>query len=377
METLNLIGCDSYNLKQYPKLFLKLNSELLGMGIKAVKCQQTIYEDTFENVLTLYLKPSYPGNTTGWTNLRSDSNFRIYLGQLTGNRAENSGYYYPLEEHEEIMIKEGRSEYHFGCYMPNRNIVVLYFNPLYSDLNLEKEDRYLFKFIEVLKEFVSKRKLETKDVSKMIEESMLNKFNKAIGDNLEGALDRVNNYYSCIATNQEDIVEKRRMIESESVSIEALKKVNKITIEGLKKQIELVKQLNFVKDVKLDNGEIVLEMPDIKIRWKEEDVSMGDYVITYQPNKIQIVNKKPIMVSGEAAHHPHIRDNSICFGNRQDKMYDLLASLKLKQLTYFVYLFLKSYNKDDCFNQISHWTGEEEEEEEQDEEEDRNSEEEF
>ena len=367
METISFENMDNYDLKQYPKLFLRLNSDLLEMGIKKVKCQMGVYEDTFENVLTLHLKPNYHNNSGGWTALRSDCKFRQYLCQLTGNRGDNSGYYYPVEEKEEIVFKDGRVEFKFGCYLPQRNIVIFYFNPLYSDLNLGLEDKYLFRFIEALKDFVSKRKLETKDVSKMIEENMLRKFNKQIDQKLKESRDTINSCYNDISSYQEQLINRRRCIETEECQLEALKKLERVTLDKLKGQVEQIKQLNFVRNVKMDNGEISLEMPDIKIRWKGEDVCMGNYIVAYKPERITIRNEKPLE-GDEDLHHPHIRGDSVCFGNRQDKMNEMLSSLKLKQLTYFVYLFLKSYNKDDCFTSITKWTGDEEEEEEQEEE---------
>ncbi len=74
------------------------------------------------------------------------------------------------------------------------------------------------------------------------------------------------------------------------------------------------------------------------------------------PKQIKFENKKKLVHKHNSnLIHPHVNNGGVCYGNRGQKVRELLGKNEFKKLVYFLYLFLKSYNHGDCYNLIQYW----------------------
>lgn len=374
METIKFMGID---LKGYPKLFLRVNSVLAKMGIKAVKTGDYGYmnTDSCEKELTLYVSPNYDSDVYTSYPLRRDSKINTVLMAKKGfGRGYDYGSYTLPDkldgEKHLIEVKEDRTNVIIGMYLKDRNIITLCFDMFNTSLALQLDSEYLLYFLTALEEFAKKVEVKTLDTTKFMQENLLKKFNLHISKRLGDINYKIEKERNNVESYQLAMMESTKAMQLARVELVAMSKHSQVTMETLQQQINAIKTLDFVKNVELVEGKICLEIHNVKIRFKGNDVDMGNYRVGYSANKIYIENFEPKKSKDwGTVHHPHIQGDSICFGTRKQKMYDLLASLKLKQLTYFVYLFLKSYNVEDKYCPIELWTGEvEEDEDEQDEE---------
>lgn len=136
-----------------------------------------------------------------------------------------------------------------------------------------------------------------------------------------------------------------------------LKRFSKDINRSLKEQIEEIKQLPFVKDVRLTTRSISVDVGRIEISHRDENFYIGDFTILITPEGIEVKNRNPIITKEGKLEHPHIHDGNVCFGaERGTKMFEYFAKFQLKQLVYMVYLFLKTYTERDKYYKISYWT---------------------
>jgi hypothetical protein len=158
--------------------------------------------------------------------------------------------------------------------------------------------------------------------------------------------------------NETYLINTLRNFDLKKRQIRDLKKFSKDVNTTIKEQVEQIKQLPFVKDVKLGKRGISIDVGRIDINYRNSDIYIGDFSIMITPKGVEIKNRNPIIVEDEYIYeHPHIDSDDICFGEERHKKIDEhFAKFQLKQLVYMVYLFLKTYTPNDCYNKITYWT---------------------
>jgi hypothetical protein len=162
---------------------------------------------------------------------------------------------------------------------------------------------------------------------------------------------------------ENSLINSLKSIDLKKRQIKDLKKFSKDINQTLKEQIEEIKQLPFVKDVRLTSRSISIDVGKIDINYRDKDIYIGDFTIAITPSGVEVKNRNPIVVKDngyeEVLEHPHMDGHSVCYGGeRQIRIQQHFAKFQLKQLVYMVYLFLKTYTERDNYNSITHWTQE-------------------
>jgi hypothetical protein len=351
-------------LGNYPKLVLKLSSEFKEMGFEAVNYHAPINEDTYEGKMALYVKPVLTSANYTSLSIRSEEYDSLieFLSTLKGY-SPISGINKPTDE-DKIPIKAAINKKfsEIGCYLKNRNIVVLYFPIFYNihfDLGLDNE--YIFYFVNNLKEWIKSNKLEKVDVRKKLKELMLENFIKGAKSRIISNTGIITGKEIDIRSHGRRIIDNYKEIEIYKAEIVALKGILLNAKTVILKQIGLIEELPFVKSVRLTRRGISINVGDISIKYQGHIIKIGKFHIHLKPSSIELENKTPLKIENEGRiiHHPHINNpTSFCLGNRAPKIYELLAKFELKKLVYFLYLFLKNYNLNDKMNDIKYWADE-------------------
>lgn len=350
----------------YPKLLLRLNEEFKEMGFKRIEIRPEIDKNIFKKDLTLIIRPSISGWATYSTELMYGTTEERYLYDLL---KEKKGYtssfsYVRLSESEQEPRKKIIFKYRAGVlrknivigdYLYERNIILLYPDFFKSGLDLLFKNEVLFFFVNFLKEWIKKNKIKKVNVNAKIQELMFRQFRDNSVKRINELRSSTSNNYQTIKNSNEQIINMLKQNQDNKVLIEGLEKLVKTSIRELKKEIDKIKKLPFVKSVRLTSDGVNVEVKDVRITYEGKEIKMGDYLISILPNKFKISAKTPIVTDNGTFHHPHINGGDICFGNRREKINSLLAEMKFSKLVYFLYLYLKSYNHGDKYNPISYW----------------------
>jgi hypothetical protein len=155
------------------------------------------------------------------------------------------------------------------------------------------------------------------------------------------------------------LINSLKSLDLKRKQVNDLKKFSRDINKTLKEQVEEIKQLPFVKDVRITTRSISVDVGKVEITYRDKNIYIGDFTIAITPQGIEVKNRNPIIVNGVLYEHPHIDGHSICYGGeRQVKIQQQFAKFQLKQLVYMVYLFLKTYTERDNYNSITYWTQE-------------------
>jgi len=349
-------------LRDYPKLILRLNAEFKDLGIKEVTYQKEIREDSYFNNITLVIDPSYYMVRNNFVDMVSNTHYeKLYnkIQNLAGYNSCNS--YYKIEEpREKIEVEIEGEKFEIGCYIKERNLIIIYYNLFHTNLELLFKNDLLFYFIKALKDFVKNNKVKKVDIKKVLKELTIERFCNSAKNKIVELDLKIKSKSKEIKDYEKTIVIDYREIQGSIVGIKGLnsliKNSKKIVMEG----IDEIKALPFVKKVSLSKDGIKVEVGDIFIKDLGIDYYIGEFVIYIKPEKIEIKNKKPVLNGdGHELTHPHIdTSGTICFGDRKNKVYELLGNYELKKLVYFIYLYLKSYNQADKYFSLSEYWSE-------------------
>lgn len=338
------------DLKSNAQVFLKVNSAFKKMGFKNVEIGTRLKNNHFCEELELYIFPV----------TREHSQKEFYAPEKVVDKWNHiDGYRSTIlrdiggydNDVESIII----DDCHIGNYYKNRNFAVLFF-PIYTtNLGIGLKNIFLFHLLGELAKEIKRINPVLVDITKMIREELISKFAEGIKNTISG-------FHSNIRVCEEN-VEKWRREELESLSkihqtkeqINALNGVQKMIEKNIEKKIAQIKKLPFVKRVGLSNLGIRVDFNHIDLDTGEEKVELGECYCYLNPNRLEIKNKNYVTYGGDIYHSPHIHNDTICFGDGKDKVYELLAELKLKELVYFIYLYLKTYNKHDTYLSIDMW----------------------
>lgn len=353
----------SFEKTKSAPLILKFNSELKKLGFKKVYLKDYKLDmDNIEKELILCFNPNYGSGNVHFTerNYRRDSfkDLTNYLMSLGGSGS--ASYYYALnrnifEEQIQLKVKFKDRSYQIGEYLPTRNVVIIYFFPYLEHWKLGKENKYILQILEWIKEVVIQYKIKKGNIEELKEKIFIAKFTNSINLNIITTQQTINSCENDIESYKPKIAEWYNKIFTSKMVMINLKKILKNIKGSLLEQVEEIKNLKFVKNVELTQDGIILEFEKIFIKVKDEDIEIGEFIITLMPNNIKIINKQPVIYAGNTYHSCHIDNERVCFGNEEIMAYELLGKMELKKLTHFLYLYLKSYNPEDTYLSMNYW----------------------
>jgi hypothetical protein len=363
----DMFNLSATGLREYPKLALKLKSVLEKAKITKVLRDKRMEDNTYFDDLTLIVKPRFQRNENSYRMNYSNSgsaDARLYakLGRMKGWIGETYMHGYSGNERKEIKVNVGsaitRSNVEIGCYLPDRNALVLYYDIFNTERSDQLENQVLFFFVNNLIDYMKKNNIKKKNLKKIIEKKTLDQFSASVKDEISKKERAIRDYKESIESWQESIINYTKNIAINEVELESVEKMLGNVKDYVQKQVDDIKRLGFVKAVELSVEGLKVNVGDVFIKYSRKDIYIGDFTIIVNPKKVRIINNDPVDTgSGDAPLiHPHIStDGGICYGSRESDILKLLANNEFKKLIHMVYLYLKSYNGRDTHYPIQKW----------------------
>jgi len=251
-----------------------------------------------------------------------------------------------------------------GLYMPDRNILILFFDFFHCS-TLEGNDKIYSIILKELEDGwnFSKITLKKVDVKEIRMKRMIEKLKSSSTRRIKDLAANIKAYESNLKSYSKTIFEQIQGRNIAMTEYEALVKIDKTFDEAIVKSIEEVKSLPFVKSINLTGEGIVIKYGKLSFSkvydtTQDEDESttrkgkvkcyLGEFTLKIKGDVIEITNKHPVVrESGDEYHHMHINDDHMCLGDYAVKVKELMGSFKYKDLAYLMYSYLKSYNPND------------------------------
>lgn len=368
---------NSFNFNGNLSHIMKFNSYFKKLGFERVNIGRRFSTNTYYPQITLMVRPEvllthdsdaislnqeFP--LTMWNVQRGDVNFELwgkYFSKMNGYSGMNSHKVIKKSKEpiKDMTITFEGKELILGQYLPERNVVLLYINIFNTDLGQEN-NVYLETCLKIIEDTIKTFDIKKVNVIEKMKLVIVENFKKEINNKIDGLKDNVRYSENEYSTLNRTIVSLMKTIEVNRKELNGLVAFSSNTDEVIKKEIEDVRTLPFVKKAILTSEGVFLDVGKIFIKHREEDIYIGDFYITINPDEIKIFCKNPILDKDNMeCHHPHIDRNNTCYGDeRRRKINEYLANFELKKLTFYLYLFLKSYTPDDCYNSLSMWVRE-------------------
>lgn len=351
MENENILNAGMDNLKKVPTLYLKTNKTLKELGFKAVNINQRLEVNSYEPDLTLFICPS---GTSNYFQRNLPSEVKLKWGTMKGYLSREYIYLSSFNDDETNIEKIFIDNFEVGHYYKNRNIVILSLNILRIIENIPKNEWYLHILEEFSKE-IKRINPQVVDITKAQREGLLNNFLKEI----EKSVLTMNNSVTLKLEYVEDYRTKElsKLTEVNQIreQIKVLMGMKKTMQTNIEKTIQEIRKLPFVRKVGISNLGIRVDFRHIDLEWEGNKVPLGECYCYLNPSKLRIENKQYVKVNNNIYYSPHISGNNICFGSGKTKAYELLSQMKFKELVYFIYLYLKTYNEGDTYCSLKSW----------------------
>lgn len=236
--------------------------------------------------------------------------------------------------------------------IPNKNSIMLGVN-VFLPLNHIITEKEKIHYLEILfRRYLNNiiGKMEIKDLRKIEIDNLSKFFIKNISIAKKSVLRSKENYQKNIKYYEEKIIHEYNKLTQVMKSLHNIKKLDKFEDGFIKTQLQLTASLPFVKSIKFNTTNQCLDVYVGKIHI--EDIYIGDFCISVYPDQIKFYNMDN---SYNEYCHPHVEGHYACFGTGHIKVYELLGSYKIQPLIFLCYQFLKSYNRDDCYINLSDW----------------------
>lgn len=340
-----------------PKLLIRLRHKLRKVGIKKVMSNKRFDTemDCYEN-LTLLIHPIFTGGASYLT--LGESEYQE-IKKIKGFRGGLDEYNRFTGTREEIKIKIANTELEIGCYLKDRNIILLYFDVINkTELSLLFKNEILFFFINNITEYLKINKIKKVNVKDYMKIRLIKKYAEDISKEMRTKKDMIDRKVRDLMGYEETIVKYLKENNMDRKLIIELKKMGENIEETISKQMIEISKLPFVKSVKLLVKGIRVDVGKIHIKYQKKNVFIGEFFAYILPNGVKLENKKPLKheVKGDI-QHPHINGTEhICWGGQRGiKIKELLAKHDYKKLMFMVYLFLKTYTQNDKYYSINNW----------------------
>jgi len=351
------------NLINNPKMLLRLNAEFKDLGFKQIRMQEKINATTFCKSLTLFIQPQFREDFKAKNvDTRSNEDLNFFIGSKKGFVGD---FFYQvpiMDKTKTFSIYFTRrlraQKFEMGCYIKNRNIVMLYF-PIIDKTRLDyhEKNELLFFFLKEFKKWMSNIRVQKIDVKEKIMDMMIVKFFSETENKVIQSKNSIIESESQIRYLREEVVKYYVRIDQSKEQLIFLEHLSKNKVVAFRKKLDEITKLEFVKNIELTDSGIVVDVGDVAMMRGRRKYKLGNYQIIIKPNSIEVKNDKPVKRGDDSYHHPHVSQDNICFGSGKDKAYELLGTMQLKKLVYYMYVFLKSYNSKDPYIKLTEFIG--------------------
>ena len=351
---------DIKDLMKQPKTAIKINGVLKECGFKRLLNNHNFKRDKdYYKELTISINPItnedyVSGRFVRFLKTKKGCDINDY--QRFYRTANNDVYY-------EFTDESGTDKAKIGRYYKERNLFLFFPNIFQTDLSerIFKKDECLIYLLEMIKDLCKEYKVIEVEGKKVMD-LMIENFSVQYKNQIETYENEVKQYLYNIKDFEKKVIEQMRHKRMKENQLKQIKTFQDKGKEKILKEIENIESLKFVKEVKLDVDRIKVFVGKIDINHEKEDYYIGEFVFEITPFRITIENLDTQSKDGEGEDlnfsHPHINGSSktdICFGERKSKVYEYLADFDLKKLTYFLYLWSKSYNEPDCYHKLTEY----------------------
>jgi len=271
-------------------------------------------------------------------------------GPGEGDTIQSNGYKIVLqkpydafnESCERIKFKEKV----IADYYRAKNLIILYYNPFpfrprikecINNINLLPT----FTKVDNSKEF--QKVLLQKNASMFV--NTLKKNLDRLSTDQENLRNEIDNFSRRILVNHQTIRMNVKLIESTAQMISNF-------TETFLKNVDEIKELPFIEKVEITQDGIKVTYGDIYIHYMNHDYYIGNFYVLIKPDRIEFYNTNN---AKDNYDHPHVTRHSPCFGSYNEDVYKLLGNLDLKRLCFLLYQYLKSYNPQSPYRQITSW----------------------
>lgn len=353
---------------------IKFNSYFSKLGFERVNMKKDFRIHTYYPQLTLMICPLLRLlNLNDDLNPLTPSHLKLKREEVSGDNMnlwanwfnDKKGYigmnsFYTIkatdEKIEPLYADLKQKKLLLGQYLTERNIVILYINPFYTNIR-EQNNEYLDLILKTFEDEIKRVALKKVDVSEKMKIALIENFKEEINRKITDIREEVIGNENSINELQISLIRNIKTAQLNRKQIEGLISFEMNTDSSIKKALEEIKELPFVKNVCLTNLGVGMDIGRITINHNDKEVYIGDFYLIISPNGIKAYCKNPILnrENLEIAH-PHIDGNNNCYGGeREQKIIEYLSTFELKKLVFFIYMFLKTYTSNDCYNQISMW----------------------
>ena len=251
--------------------------------------------------------------------------------------------------------EEGGSKKGWVVYFPHKNLLISTINP-FADK----------KVLDCTMGFIKELKPKFYTEQELFFQTFVSKFKATLGDKKQELKDRYKGYESSLR----DLADKYKKTIADQqiaqVSLEAVDNFLSNTDTALAKELEEIKKLPVVKDIKIgENLEISFGMIHITAKVKTGEEKKDGFLIPKAETKkikigeLKFVIGERILVTNTKAvdgyEHPHASHGEMCFGEDKLKVEDMLATFQLTKLVKYLYAWAFSYNEGSCFHKIQNF----------------------
>lgn len=354
------------SLTRHPKYLLKLNALFSKAGFKDILHneqdildRQDGYEqkDFFREELTLFVKPIYQ-TSRDLIEVNNRSEVRTHLRGKGFQDFPTTIRKPNYKDLEEIKIKiqtpqDNRTQF-VGVYYRKANAVIIPFKLFYNEWDNSDFSFFLDFYKKILAEF-KKLKPKKQDITKALEDLQLEEFIKTANTSLIGFQNEFSDNQNEINDLSEKLVERTAKIKVLQAQIKSMQIFAKDKKNFIIKKYQEIKELPFVKEVGLTKEGIAVYIGEVELNTGKDKVQLGRFRIYIQPNKIYITNLDAVIGREGYYDHPHVKDRKPCFSEWQEKINNLLAGNKFKELVLLLKLYLQTYSAESPHCALGNW----------------------
>jgi len=357
-----------YGSRNVPLCAIKYNSIFLGMGFERVSFHAELKSYTYYPQLTVLVSPQIvlpvidSPEVKELTSRRNTPDeiaaLKVFLRKINGYNSTDN--YYTIKSNSEeikpLILECENKQIIIGQYLKERNIVIFYINPFYTNMATE-DNIYPDSVLKIYSDLMKNISLKKVDVIEKMKLAFIEKFKTEITTTLQRLQSNVTSSEKNLVQLNSNLINEIKNIRLFKCQTQNLIAFNLNTDEKIKQGIEEVKGLPFVKNVRLVGSGICMDIGDISITHNGKDVYLGNYYLIISPDNVRVYCKNPIISNDNMEIiHPHINENRNCYGGQREiRINTYLAGFDLKKLVFYVYMFLKTFTPDDCYYQLNMW----------------------
>lgn len=264
---------------------------------------------------------------------------------------------YPLYDENGHRIKVNNVV--IGDYYPNRNLILIYANLLFKYPTLSgilavcKFLKYAFEInnISITNSIDTTSPEYIENMKILATQKFITTIDKEIN---KKQVDLESNKNEIISSNRKVIASygNIRRLTSEIFNLSDFKKQFK---QKFQQNVDTIKELHFVKDIKYTSEGILVNVGDLTLSHNNITTYIGQMSFLITPTAVKIKNEHPYIGQCSTYEHPHVSKNTPCLADFSPKVNEYLANIELKKLVFLLYRFLKTYTQNSTYISLKKW----------------------